>query len=332
MEQSMQKALRFLLRFLFSIPALLLTGLGLVVLGVFGSGAVAVGMYYLVLGIFASLVSYRLTIAPYLRSGTESIAAETASLPMLEERVEAVVYPSVPLPAVNVDNRSLVQFSDPNVPANLPVVGYVTSSDASESERQAGSHGALARALEEQAHQSHVLLSTDALRYFISSVPPGMVPAELLSSVITSAKQRFPSEDGWVVVSESRMREVCILCLSPITSPGSSSLYIPTIVPAGAGSLAEMIASGNLGAAFALIGHRPMFALADAVADFDALYRSRQGQATTTSTLLKEVTAELPTETIKAITVALTSALDGTYTDEAEAVKTAIMKAVKVVG
>jgi hypothetical protein len=301
-------------------------------LGFYGAGLVALGLFYALLTVFAVLVSYRLTIAPYLlASHNEKSFVATEVLPHITA-TEALAHPSIFVPVVQVDTRPLVQFTDFDVPANLPVVGYANLVEATHSEDEAEADAALARALEEQAHQSHVLLSTDALRYFMAAVPVGMEPAELMASVIASARQRFPSEDGWVVVSESRMREVCILCLSPMTMTSSTEPYIPTVIPEGAGSLAEMIASGNLGAAFALIGHRPMFALADAVADFDALYRARQGQETITSDLLKEVTKNLATDTLKAVTVALTSALDGTYTDEAEAVKTAIMKAVRVVG
>jgi hypothetical protein len=320
------------IRFLVSIPALVLLGLGLAGVGWFGDGTLAVVLYYVLLGMFASVVSYRLTIVPYLvvAPGEQSVSGP-ARLPHITA-TEALAHPDIFVPAVTVDTRPLVQFKDPDVPANLPVQGYENLAQATKTEAEAEADAALARALEDQAHRSHVLLSTDALRYFIGSVPPGTVPADLMASVIRSAEQRFPAEDGWIVVSESRMREVCVLCLSPITSSPETEPYVPTVVPPGAGSLAEMIASGNLGAAYGLIGHRPMFALADAVADFDALYRSRNGQDTNTSSLLKEVTVDIPTDTIKAITNALTSALDGTYTDEAEAVKTAIMKAIKVRG
>ncbi len=314
-----------------SVSVLAFVGFTMVVLGLYGAGFIALGLFYGLLTMFAVLVSYRLTIAPYLPALDDESTGATEMLPHITA-TESLAHPSIFVPAVQVDTRPLVQFADPNVPANLPVVGYANLVEAAHTGDEAEADATLARELEEQAHESHVLLSTDALRYFIASVPAGTVPVELMASVITSAKQRFPSEDGWVVVSESRMRDVCVLCLSPMTPTSSTEPYIPTVVPEGAGSLAEMIASGNLGAAFALIGHRPMFALADAVADFDALYRARQGQETITSDLLKEVTQNLSTDTLKAITVALTSALDGTYTDEAEAVKTAIMKAVKVVG
>jgi hypothetical protein len=83
-------------------------------------------------------------------------------------------------------------------------------------------------------------------------------------------------------------------------------------------------------AAYEMIGHRPMFALADAAADLDSIYRLRKGADVVVSTMLVEETKNLSDEQIMEMIKALTSALDGVYTDEASAVKMAIMKAVKV--
>jgi hypothetical protein len=73
-----------------------------------------------------------------------------------------------------------------------------------------------------------------------------------------------------------------------------------------------------------------MFALADAAADLDAVYRNRKGESNIVSQMLTEETENLSTEQISEMIAAVTGALDGTYTDEASAVKMAIMKAVKV--
>jgi hypothetical protein len=78
-----------------------------------------------------------------------------------------------------------------------------------------------------------------------------------------------------------------------------------------------------------MIGHRPMFALADAAADMDSVLRARRGGKEVISDMLVASTKSLSEEQIMQIIAALTGALDGTYTDEASAVKMAIMKAVK---
>jgi hypothetical protein len=80
-----------------------------------------------------------------------------------------------------------------------------------------------------------------------------------------------------------------------------------------------------------MIGNRPMFALADAAADLDALYRNRRGGTEIVSDLLTKEAENLSEIQIKNMIDALTGALDGIYTDEASAVKMAIMKAVKEV-
>jgi hypothetical protein len=290
-------------------------------LGVYGDGAVMQGLFLAVLVLFSALVSYRITIMPSMIDEAEPVVVVKAE----DKRPD--LFPATITP----DTRPLVTFTDPAVPANLPVVGYANT--ASDSVVDTAQHDAeMARALETQAHQAHVLLSTDALRHFIATVPPGQDPASLMASVIMTARDRYPSEDGWVVISEARMREVCVRCLASAVPASNTEPYVPTVIPEGAGSLAEMIALGNLGAAFALIGHRPMFALADAVADFDAVYRARRDSSVAVSDLLRQATASTSDETVKAVISALTSALDGTYTDEAEAVKTAIMKAIKAHG
>ncbi len=307
-------------------------GIALLLAGAFGQGAFMTFIFYTLLTLFSVIVSYRLTMRRYVTLTTAAVVEETPALSPAHRSVmeRPDLFPAVVMPPARAAN--VQHFNDPGVPDNLPVVGYADEAAAHVTEVAADAEAELARDLEAQAHQAHVLLSTDALRHFIATIPRGVSPEVLMKSVLLSAKQRYPSEDGWVVVSEARMREVCVECMAVPMAASDEAPYVPTVVPAGTGSLAEMVAAGNLSAAYGLIGHRPMFALADAVADFDALYRSRGGEDTNTSALLKEVTANISTDTIKAITVALTSALDGTYTDEAEAVKTAIMKAIKVRG
>jgi hypothetical protein len=57
--------------------------------------------------------------------------------------------------------------------------------------------------------------------------------------------------------------------------------------------------------------------------------RVRKGEDVVISNLLKEQTDTLSTDTLESLILALTSALDGTYTTEEEAVKMAILKAIQ---
>lgn len=150
-----------------------------------------------------------------------------------------------------------------------------------------------------------------------------------LEKVIKEGMEMYPLEDGWLILNEARMQNVCVTCQTNAASKIAS--FTPTIVPEGAGSLAEAIVVGDTKAAFALLGNRPMFALADAAADFDAVIHKRAGKHARISALLAESSAKLSDEQLKEMATALTSALDGTYNTENEAVKMAILKAIAVV-
>lgn len=211
-----------------------------------------------------------------------------------------------------------------NLPTGVPVVGY-ENLPASWSAQHATDD--IVTDIENRAHAQMALLSSDAIRHFIATTDGSLERHAALDQVIADAKATFPLEDGWVVINEVRMRELCTTCaVTPVEAAVS-----PATLPQGAGSLAEAIVTGNIVAAYEMIGNRPMFALADAAADFDNIIRSRKGEDVTVSNLLKTETTVLSDEKIKKIVAALTGALDGTYTDEASAVKMAIMKAVKEV-
>ena len=150
-----------------------------------------------------------------------------------------------------------------------------------------------------------------------------------LERVIKEGMEAYPLEDGWLILNEARMQNVCATCQANASAKTAS--FTPTIVPEGAGSLAEAIVAGDTKAAFELLGNRPMFALADAAADFDAVLHKRAGKHARISALLAESSSKLTNEQLQAMATALTSALDGTYNTETEAVKMAVLKAIAVV-
>jgi hypothetical protein len=220
-------------------------------------------------------------------------------------------------------------------PANLPtapVVGY-SNMPVVEVHNPVNPHHVteeVVTALENRAHSQMALLSSDAIRHFISTTAGTLERNEALDAVIAEAKSKYPLEDGWIVINEARMQNLCETCLANAVA-SQAAPYVPALVPEGSSSLAEAIVTGNIVAAYEMIGNRPMFALADAAADFDNVVRARRGSDVKVSNLLATEAAKLSDEKIKNIVAALTGALDGTYTDEASAVKMAIMKAVKEV-
>src|SRR5690606_16449532 len=125
--------------------------------------------------------------------------------------------------------------------------------------------------------------------------------------------------------------KACAACQVEKATPSNEAPFIPAAMPIGNSSLAEAMVTGNIVAAYQMIGNRPMIALTDAAADLDALYRVKQGEAVPVSALLASMSENITIEKLHAAIKALTGALDGTYTNEAEAVKMAIMKATKAI-
>lgn len=213
---------------------------------------------------------------------------------------------------------------------DLPTVGYESLNDSFEFVQEQEN----LTELENQAHAQRVLLSSDAMRYFAGKASAVEERPALLDIVIAKARTTFPSEDGWVVVNLVRMEQLLeevneqndsLVVDAPLVLPESE-------VPSTAGSLAEAIITGNVVAAYELIAHRPMIALADATADLDALYRMRNGEESESiSDMLQSQSVGVSTQQLQNAIQALTSVLDGTYTDEESAVKMAIIKAVRAV-
>ncbi|MDA8597214.1 hypothetical protein N9L26_02650 [Candidatus Pacebacteria bacterium] len=197
--------------------------------------------------------------------------------------------------------------------------------------------------IEDQAHSKKVLLSSDAIRYFKDVTKDGTNRTLYLDRVLGEARVSYPAEDGWIVLNLERMQELCQHHINDEKTGEELSVEIDDDMVApeqkeakqlpeaahGASSLAEAIVTGNVAASYEMIGNRPMFALADAAADLDAAYRMKKGESVAISDLLEAETTKLSAEQLQAAIAALTGALDGTYTDEASAVKMAILKAVK---
>ncbi len=219
------------------------------------------------------------------------------------------------------------------VPHNLPIADVHTAQDVFESTTLQLDSDQELTALENQAHAHKVLLSSDAMRFFIAHVTEEK-RAATLTQVIINARNSFPSEDGWVVVNLQRMEELVDSAIGnntdSIFTQKTEDETPATYVPITAGSLAEAIIIGNTQAAYEMIANRPMISLADAASDLDAVYRKRRGEQVSISNMLEAYTRELSNDKLEAVIGALTSALDGTCTDEATAVKMAILKAIKV--
>lgn len=229
-------------------------------------------------------------------------------------------------------HSSTEDHRDEALPHNLPTLGFdelfpSDSQGEKENEEQLG-------LLENIAHTHKVLLSSDAMRYFVQHVGSYAEQKEVFEAVLQKARVSYPSEEGWVALDQARMEHMIDfvkdthkhIALETNTELENSVSYKPMT----AGSLAEAIVSKNVVAAYMLMANRPMVALADAASDLEAVLRGKKGEEVVISDLLKTQTDALSTDTIESLTLALTSALDGTYTTEEEAVKMAILKAVQI--
>ncbi len=293
--------------------------------------------FYALLMAWALYIAYVLVIRRDVLGGyalaSSHIVAETPTPEEIRPDVFVKSVSTIQMPTISV------------VPAGLPVadkvigyealveaakpVGEITDDVATMSTTSSATDEVVT-ALENYAHAKKALLSSDAIRHFVGTTSSQEERFSALNDVITTAKEKYPAEDGWVVINEKRMRDLCVACsVNQVRS--SVAPYVPTVIPEGSGSLAEAIVTGNIVAAYEMIGHRPMFALADAASDLDSVYRSRKGEKMVISDMLMQSTTNLSNEQIMQMIKALTGALDGVYNDEESAVKMAIMKAVKVV-
>ncbi len=295
----------------------------------FEAGPIMTAFFYLLLVAWALYITYLLlmrnkSVTPdgTVSNGAASNYDSRAVMKQAEERRPDVFVKSV-APA---DTTTMVVPS--NLPIGTPVVGYENQATEEETINPHQVNDSVVTDLENRAHSQKALLSSDAVRHFVATTSGELERNEALDAVITEAKKNYPLEDGWIVINESRMKNLCVACQLNAAAKQTGS-FVPATVPEGTGSLAEAIVTGNVVAAYEMIGNRPMFALADAAADLDAVYRYRRGGTAKVSDMLVTETKELSDEQIKNMITALTSALDGTYTDEASAVKMAIMKSVK---
>lgn len=297
----------------------------------FEAGPILTVLFYTLLMLWALYIAY-LWVIRRNPNGDFQLAMPENIVASNIKTVGEVIRPDVFVAKVQVPERNLETIVPANLPVGNPVVGYA-SQDDTKAQVTANLHSVddeAATQIENYAHSQHVLLSSDAIRHFVATTNNSEERVMALNQIMAASKAQFPAEDGWIVINEKRMRDLCEVC-SVNQISANDVPYIPTVIPEGAGSLAEAIVTGNIVAAYELIGHRPMFALADVAADLDSVYRVRRGGKEVISDLLIKETEKLTDEQLVAMIGALTGALDGTYNDEASAVKMAIMKAVKVV-
>ncbi|USN88090.1 MAG: DUF11 domain-containing protein [Candidatus Nomurabacteria bacterium] len=299
----------------------------------FEAGPILTVLFYTLLMLWALYIAYLMVVRPTLYDDDKLVTTNNIKL---TNSGSNNISPTTVVENVGADtSKTDTAVVESAVPANLPiapVIGYANLED-NVSSAETSAHmidDEEVTRIENYAHTEHVLLSSDAIRHFVGKVDEVDERLNILSQIIKAAKSQIPAEEGWIVINEKRMIDLC-KDSGLFQVAEKATQFIPTVMPEGSGSLAEAIVTGNVVAAYEMIGHRPMFALADAAADLDSVYRTRKGNKEVVSDMLLKETESLSDEQLLDMIKALTGALDGTYTDEASAVKVAIMKAVKVV-
>lgn len=296
----------------------------------FEAGPALTALFYAILALWGLAVTYILVVKKSSIFGLSLTSAGAAAGTRMHQ--DARTTHTNPEPVARVATPTAA------APVNLPTGTFDTDAYSDEpetapSEVRNDTPVATAQVrdetsdIEERAHDSRVLLSSDAIRYIVDAGQDQAERLEVLDGIIERAKASYPSEEGWVVVNKERINE---LFARETTTPVESHGALPSDAPVGASSLAEAIVTGNVQAAYMLLGERPMFALADAATDLDALYRYRRGEHVVISDMLREAARDLSDEQITAaMTGLLTSVNNGTYTDQDAIAKLAIMKAVR---
>lgn len=293
----------------------------------FEAGPILTTLFYALLAAWALFISYFLVVRKDKIGGYQLATPNNAEVDAVENNIPTGINPDLFVASVQAPEVGAGKIT---VPANLPTGNVAIGFGNNGVESSTNLSDKTVTEIENYAHIHRVLVSSDAIRHFVSVTANDVENRiKTLDKVITTAKSQYPAEDGWIVLNEKRMRDLCEVCSKNEVSSNSTP-FAPVVIPEGSGSLAEAIVTGNIVAAYELIGNRPMFALADATSDLDSVYRNRKGDNQVISDLLVKETENLSDEELLAVIESLTSALDGTYTNEQSAVKMAIMKAVKI--
>ena len=305
----------------------------------FDAGPFLAGLFYSVLVLWSLGIAYVLVI----RRGTVfgfAIAPKHATVVETEKCVlprEEYYHRSVAMQQEDVATH--IPETRETVPANLPtgdtescgIVGYQSYQSAPAAVVDTEENDTY---LENHAHAKQVLLSSDAIRMIEDAERDMREQTVLLDEIIERAKESYPREDGWLIINRERINDLFAdvhRSEAGVAAVAEGMPAIPVMQPAETSvhSLAEAIVSGDVAAAYQRLGSEPMLALAEAASELDQVYRARRGEHVAAHDMLVRATSHVADTQLESAIGALVSAIDGTYADEAAAVKLAIVKAVK---
>jgi len=158
----------------------------------FEAGPVLTGIFYSLLALWGIAVAYILVVKKgsifgfALAGAATAKAATPTPMPVAPEVAEPVV------------------ASTATIPSNLPTIEEVPTSDE-DTDAHTVEDGGETSMLEERAQELRVLLSTDALNFIKAQAGTFQAQLTFLELALDKAKEKFPTEDGWIVLNKERM-------------------------------------------------------------------------------------------------------------------------------
>jgi hypothetical protein len=161
----------------------------------FEAGPFLTMLFYGLLLLWALYLAYVLVVR---KNGGNSMAFASAT-PAPVAPAPAVVNPVIASTSVATP-RFIAPVAEV---VATPVIGYAAAATVPAD----AAYEAVAAKVEDAAHTQRVLISSEAMRHFIS-VTTDEIRSQMLEAVLAKAKASYPSEDGWVVLNIDRMKSV----------------------------------------------------------------------------------------------------------------------------
>ncbi|MFM2339879.1 MAG: hypothetical protein RLZZ360_515 [Candidatus Parcubacteria bacterium] len=169
----------------------------------FEAGPFLTMVFYGLLLLWALYLAYVLVMRKNGGAGTLAMATPTPVAP---------VAPVAAAPIFAASTISTPRFVAPVVEAvATPVVGYAAATTMTDA-----AYEAVAEKVEDMAHAQHVLISSEAMRHFVTATSEA-TRTEILTAVLAKAKASYPAEDAWVVLNIDRMKSV-MAAMAPAVS------------------------------------------------------------------------------------------------------------------
>ncbi|MFQ5541149.1 MAG: hypothetical protein ACE5F4_02800 [Candidatus Paceibacteria bacterium] len=202
---------------------------------------------------------------------------------------------------------------------------------------------ALADVVESRAHAAGVLLSPEAVELAATLDADRATTLRLFGKLLNEAVRTIPREDGWILLSATRMRALAKEVAEDVSSVAeagtgtATAVEKPAVAPVLNDSASDRLVAALLAEdrdeAFSLLSRlehedAPAHRLATKVAtNLDALYRARKSGSVHSDMALSEKAEAVPDHTLHDLVEVFAHALDTAYASEYTGLKIALAQA-----